>query len=271
MFELKIIESGYFMADGGAMFGAIPKKAWSKKYNEAGNNLCRLAMRCILAVSEDRRILVDLGMGNKHLEAVKYYQPHNLADISVILENYGYNNDNITDVVITHLHFDHCGYATKKIPNGEVIASFPNARYWLSQKQWDNFMNPNLLEADALFADNILPIYEAGLLNFINKNTEIYDGFEVRLFDGHTSGQLVPYMETKNGIFVFPGDLIPTSAHIPLEWISAFDISAITSVEEKSRFLKEAVSNDYTLIYCHDSKIASSKVKQLNDNYKAVI
>lgn len=261
MFEIKFIESGYFMADGGAMFGAVPKRAWSRKYPCKEDNLCPLAMRCLLAISNEKRILIDLGMGDKHLDKVQYYQPHLLTDIPETLKNYGYTPEEITDVIISHLHFDHCGYATRQNKDGKVIPSFPKARYWVSQQQWEHFLQPNLLEKDAFFPENIQPIYDSGLLQLIEKDSEITKGVKIRLFNGHTPGQLVTYIETTTGITVFPGDLIPTAAHLSPEWISAFDICAITALHEKIRFLKEAADRNYTLAYYHDAQYISSQVK----------
>ena len=269
MFEIHIIESGYIFADGGAMFGAIPKRAWSRKYGVDADNRCRLAMRCVLAVSDDRKILIDLGMGDKNNEIFAYYEPHELKNIENEINKLGYNASDITDVILTHLHFDHCGYSTRKDKDGRIMPSFPNARYWLSRKQWMNLLRPNLLEADSLIADNILPVYDAGQLNMIDEDIELCDTMHLKLFDGHTEGQLVAYIKTNNGLFVFPGDVVPTASHAALEWISAYDINALSSLNEKKRLLEEVVNNDYTLIYCHDEKVQMSKVKRLNDNYKA--
>lgn len=269
MFRTNIIETGYIMVDGGAMFGAVPKHAWFRKYKCDDDNLCPLSMRCLLAVSAERRILIDLGMGSKHLKEVSYYQPHNLVALNVALQKYSLGIEDITDVVLTHLHFDHCGGATFRNEKGIVAPAFPKASYWLSRKQWDNFNNPNKLEEDSFFADNIMPVYEAGLLNLIDGDTKLGDGFELRLFDGHTTGQIVAFIDTDNGRVVFPGDVIPTAAHVSLEWISAYDICALTSINEKERFLSEAADNGYTLVYCHDKDTISSKVKRLNDGYIA--
>lgn len=269
MFEIKIIESGYIMADGGAMFGAIPKRAWQRKYAGTGDNLCPLVMRCVLAISGDRKILIDTGMGDKHLNKMSYYQPHSLINIGEDIKKYGVFPEDITDVILTHLHFDHCGYATKTRENGQITPSFPNARYWLSRKQWDNYQKPNRLEADSILAENIQPVYDAGLLHLIDNDCQICEGFEVRLFDGHSEGQLVSYIHTAAGLYTFPGDLIPTSAHVPLEWISAYDINALKSLEEKERFLIETERENHIIIYCHDAKIQMSKVKRLNDDYRA--
>lgn len=269
MFEIHIINTGYIMADGGAMFGAIPKRAWQRKYPADENNLCPLVMRCILAVSDKKKILVDTGLGNKFLDQISYYQPHKLESLEDSLHSLGYTPDDITDVVLTHLHFDHCGGATFQDEDKSIVPSFPKAKYWLSEKQWKNYLLPNRLERDSIFEANIVPVFDAGQLFFVEENMTICEGVEIRLFNGHSEGQLVPYIQTSEGVCTFPGDLIPTAAHVPLEWISAYDISAITALKEKERFLSEAEKEEYVLIYCHDSKTAKSKVKRLNDDYAA--
>lgn len=268
MFEIKIIDSGYIMADGGAMFGAIPKRAWQRRYPVDEENLCPLVMRCVLAVSEDRKILIDTGLGNKHTDKISYYRPHKLIDIEEALASLGYSLEDITDVILTHLHFDHCGYATRINSVGNVTPSFPNAKYWLSQKQWANLQHPNRLEEDSIFADNIIPVHKAGQLELVHNDKQLYEGFNIRLFDGHSTGQIVAYIHTEEGIQTFPGDLIPTAAHVPLEWISAYDICALDSVKEKEHFLSEAEQNGYILIYCHDAINIRSKVKKLNNNFR---
>ena len=268
MFEIKTFNTGYIMADGGAMFGAIPKRAWSRKYIFNEENLCPLAMRCVLAISEDRKILIDLGLGDKHSSQITYYQPQSLINISDALAEYNILEDEITDVVLTHLHFDHCGYATKFDKGNQAVPTFPKAKYWLSQKQWDSFNTPNLLEKDSFFADNIKPIKEAGLLNLVNEEIELTSGFRLEIYGGHTNGQLVSIIEAKEGITAIPCDLIPTASHVALEWISAYDINALESINEKIRFLEKAVKDNYRLIYYHDATVVSSKVKCLNNNYK---
>lgn len=269
MFEVKVLESGYIMADGGAMFGAIPKRAWMRKYDSDADNLCRLAMRCVLVVSDERKILIDLGMGNSRIKEAAYYQPQKIKDIPDLLLEQNLTAEDITDVVLTHLHFDHCGCATSLADDGSYVPAFKNARYWLSDKQWQNFKRPNRLEADSIFSSTIQPFYDSCQLNLIDKDCWLTKGIELRLYDGHSDGQIVVFIETSKGIVVTPSDLIPTSVHVPIEWISAYDISAIKSASEKLRFLSEVVEKDYTLIYYHDEKVVSSKVKCLNDNFKA--
>lgn len=271
MFTINFIESGYIKADGGAMFGAIPKRAWQRKYPSDKENLCPLAMRCTLAISDKQKILIDTGIDSKSIEKLTYYQPYSLKNIDEEIQNLGYSINEITDVVLTHLHFDHCGYATHKNKTGEIVPSFPNAKYWVSKKQWECAQNPNRLEANSILLENILPIQKSGLLFLIDEDTSLYDGFDLRLFDGHTSGQLVAYIDTDDEIYTFPGDLIPTASHVALNWISAYDICALTSIKEKERFLAEAEKEKFTLIYYHDAIVKSSKVRKLNDNFKALI
>lgn len=269
MYKINILETGYIMADGGAMFGAIPKRAWKRKYASNEDNLCPLAMRCVLAVSDTRKILIDTGMGDKHTTMMSYYQPHSLVHITDAITTLGYSLTEITDVVLTHLHFDHCGGATTSGENNKIIPAFPHARYWLSQKQWENFLNPNLLEKDSILVDNIRPVFDAGILHLIDEDTQIDTNCSLHLFDGHSNGQIVVRLNTADGIYAFPGDLIPTSSHISLEWISAYDICALTSLNEKERFLTEAEKEDYHIIYCHDNVTPVSKVKKLNNDFKA--
>lgn len=269
MYKLNIIETGYIMADGGAMFGTVPKRAWQRKYQSDENNLCPLAMRCVLAISDTRRIVTDTGMGDKHLDKISYYQPHKLTHIKKAVEDLGYSCEEITDVILTHLHFDHCGGATIRDINGNINPTFPHARYWLSKKQWENSLAPNRLEADSIFENSIHPILDTGILHLIEEDTQIDNNCYMRLFDGHSEGQIVAYFNTEDGIYTFPGDLIPTAAHVPLEWISAYDISAVTAIKEKERFLTDAVQNRHSLIYCHDNMTQVSRIIKLNDNYKA--
>ncbi len=257
------------MADGGAMFGAIPKRAWKRKYDSDEDNLCRLAMRCVLIITDDRKILVDLGMGIHDVEKMSYYQPQDIVNVADSLDNFGFTASDITDVVLTHLHFDHCGSATRATDDGRFVPTFPNAKYWLSRKQWKNYENPNRLERDSIFASTIQPIYDADLLNLIDEDTYLCEGLELRLFDGHSDGQILVQIKTEDGITTVPSDLIPTAAHVPIDWISAYDVSAIRSVSEKERFLNEAADNNYTLIYYHDERVVSSRVKRLNDSFIA--
>lgn len=257
------------MADGGAMFGAIPKRAWQRKYVCDENNLCPLAMRCVLAISDQRTILIDTGMGIANKEKAAYYEPHGLVSVCDAVSAY-VEPSLVTDVVLSHSHFDHCGDSTYTDSQGIIQPSFPHASYWLSQKQWQNLHNPNRLERDSIFPKGIISLYNAGILHLIDEQRfDLCEGFELRQYNGHSEGQLVAFVKTKGGVTTFPGDLIPTASHVSLEWISAYDVSAIQSLTEKERFLAEASDQGYELVYYHDVKIVSSKVKRLNDGFIA--
>ncbi len=265
MIKFHIIESGYFMADGGAMFGPIPKMYWERKYPCNENNLCVMAMRCLFVETESRRILIDTGVGNKH--ELKFYQPHNLKDIIEEIKRIGYDPSEITDVILTHLHFDHCGYATYFDINKKAIPTFSNATYWLSKAQWENYRNPRLYEADAFFSENIEPVFHSNQLTLIEEDAKLFEGFSLKLYDGHTPGQIAVFIDSNNDKIVYPGDVVPTSAHISLGWLSAFDNNAALAMEEKKRLLDKVVEEGRTAIFYHDAHIVSAKVEYKNGYY----
>ncbi|KKB58277.1 MBL fold metallo-hydrolase [Parabacteroides gordonii] len=268
--EIDLIDTGCFYADGGAMFGAIPKTAWSRRYPSNEKNGCILTMRSLLISKHPEKIiLVDNGAGNKHLDQLSYYNFFNLVDLEEELRKKGITPEQVTDVILTHLHFDHCGYSTRKEEKtGELYPSFPNATHWVSRKQWENFLHPNPLEKDSYFMENMQAIADKGLLRLINTDTKLCPDIELRIFDGHTPGQLVPYITTSEQTFVFAGDVIPLVASVSPEWISAYDTYPVTSYQEKIRMLEEAAREDQVLIYCHDAYTKCSTVKKVNNFYK---
>ena len=265
MIKFHIIESGYFMADGGAMFGPIPKMYWERKYPCNENNLCVMAMRCLFVETENRRILIDTGVGNKH--ELKFYQPHKLKDIVEEIKKIGYEPNDITDVVLSHLHFDHCGYATQFDENKNAIPTFPQATYWLSKAQWENYRKPRLFEKDSFFAENIDPVFESNQLRLIEVDTELFAGFSLKLYDGHTPAQIAVFIDTEKEKIVFPGDVVPTSAHVSLGWLSAYDNNAALAIEEKKRLLDKVVQEERRAIFYHDAHIESAKVEKKNGYY----
>lgn len=268
--RIELIESGYFLADGGAMFGAIPKAAWSRRYPSNEANQCMLAMRCVLVTTNNGQvILIDTGAGNKQLKALAYYKFSGITDIEDALQSRGISREMITDVILSHLHFDHCGYTTIiDSETGKVVPAFPNATCWVGKTQWDNFMHPNQLESGAYFPENMLPIQETGKLKLVSEDMFLCDGIQIRLYDGHTPGQLAVYMENTLNTLVFAGDVIPLAASVSAEWISAYDTFPVTSYLEKIRMLEEAVNEKQVLIYCHDAYVTCSTVKKVNQHYK---
>ncbi|OAV63578.1 beta-lactamase family protein [Bacteroidales bacterium Barb6] len=269
--SIDIIDTGYFFADGGAMFGAVPKTSWSRRYPSDEKNGCVLAMRSLLITTENRHIiLTDTGAGSKHLQQLKYYRFFDLKDLNEELEKRGIRAGDVTDVILTHLHFDHCGYVTQRVESsGQYTVSFPNARHWVSRSQWENFLRPNALEKDSYFPENMAAAEEAGLLHLIEEETELCPDVSLRLYDGHTVGQIVPYIRMPERIFVFAGDVIPLAASLSPAWISAYDTHPVTSYSEKIRLLEEAVRENQAVIYCHDAYTRCTTVKGRQGIFKA--
>lgn len=268
--DIQVIDTGYFYADGGAMFGAIPKTAWSRRYPSNEANGCVLSMRSLLVSTDDGKIiLIDNGAGNKHLRQLSYYNFFDLVDLKEELLKRGITPEQVTDVVLTHLHFDHCGYSTRRdAETGELLPSFPNATHWVSRRQWENFLHPNALEKDSYFIENMQAIEDSGLLRLIDTDTALCPGIDLRLFDGHTPGQIVPYIAMPERTYVFAGDVIPLAASVSPEWISAYDTWPVISYQEKTRMLEEAAREKQALIYCHDAYTKCSTVKKVNEYFK---
>lgn len=260
--KINLIETGFFKADGGAMFSVVPKLMWEKRYPSTGDNLCPCALRSLLIQKEERTILIDCGIGTKHDD--KYLSFHHLFGEDTLeksLQQQQVSLEEVTDVILTHLHFDHCGGATYYNEDGEAVPTFPNATYWVSPEQWSNYLNPNIREADSYFPDNMMPIYKKGMLNFITPSTQIIPELSFFVANGHTVGLLIPIIRN-NKTFAFTGDLIPNTANIALKWLASYDIAPLLSLEEKSRFLEEAVEENYTLLFQHDFYTASATLQR---------
>ena len=253
MWQYRILETGFFYADGGAMFGAIPKRAWKRKYPSNTDNCCILAMNCVLLWNKDYRILVDTGVGNKNLGKLSYYHFHDLQSIEELLRKQGLTTNDITDVILSHLHFDHCGGCTYEDSKGGLKISFPNARHHIGKDQWLNYLNPNPLEENSFRKEDILPVEKAGLINLIDTDLELYPGLTIGVYDGHTAGQLVPLFISDDSCILIPGDVIPSKAHLSDDWISAYDIHPLKSLSAK-RSLKERIKNNRSdIIFYHDA------------------
>ncbi len=248
------IETGNLKLDGGAMFGVVPKTLWQKVYPCDENNLCNWAMRCLLVVDEDRKILIDNGIGDKQDEKfLKHYYINGDNDLESSLAKYGYSPDDITDMVLTHLHFDHCGGSIKYAENKKDFElAFKNANYWVSKKQYNWAVEPNHRESASYLKENILPIEKSGQLKLIEEECEILPNISVKLFDGHTDGQVIPYINYHGKTIAFMADLLPSVAHIPMPWIMAYDTRPLLTLRDKERFYKDVLENDITLFFEHD-------------------
>lgn len=259
--KLYSIETGNFKLDGGAMFGIVPKSIWNKTNPADERNMIELAMRCLLIEDGERLILIDTGIGNKQDEKFfSFYYMYGEHSLDQSLAKNGFHRDDITDVFLTHLHFDHCGGAIQFNKTKEFLEpSFKNAKFWSNANHWDWAVNPNPREKASFLKENILPMHESGQLNFINlplnsnriENSSL--GFDVLFVDGHTEKQMLPIITYKGKKIVYVADLIPTVGHIPLIYVIGFDTRPLITVDEKGKFLNEAVENEYILFFEHDA------------------
>ncbi|MBW7847253.1 MAG: MBL fold metallo-hydrolase [Bacteroidales bacterium] len=252
--KLYPIETGNLRLDGGAMFGVVPKVLWQKVYPADENNLCNWAMRCLLIVDGDRRILIDNGVGNKQDEKwLSHYYLNGDATLESSLAEAGFKPEDITDMVITHMHFDHCGGSVKwNSDRTDFELAFPNATYWTSKRQFDWATHPNRREEASFLKENIMPIYESGKLRLIETEGEYIPNITFKLFDGHTEGQLIPYIRYNGRVIAFMADLLPSTAHIPMPWIMAYDTKPLVTLKDKERFYDDALAGDFVLFFEHD-------------------
>jgi glyoxylase-like metal-dependent hydrolase (beta-lactamase superfamily II) len=246
-----------FKVDGGAMFGVVPKVLWSRVYSSDENNLIDLTLRSLVVETSGHVILVDTGWGDKQDE--KFFSHVNLHGGEGLiqgLKNRGYRPNDITDVFLTHLHADHCGGGVRKKEEGTGFElTFPEAIYHVSRTQWEWAAKNNLREADSFLEENILPIGMSGHLNLVEEEGDLFPGFSVMICYGHTPGLMIPLIKYMDKTLVYTGDLIPTVAHIPINWNMSYDIESLKTIEEKKRLLNEALSGGYILVFQHDEHI----------------
>ena len=253
--KLHAIETGFFKLDGGAMFGVVPKAIWNKTNPADENNLCTWAMRCLLIEEGNRLILVDTGIGNKQdAKFFSHYYLHGDDTLDKSLAKAGFHRDDITDVFLTHLHFDHCGGAI--VRNGEKLEpAFKKAIYWSNQQHWSWAVIPNAREKASFLKENIIPIQESGQLKFIDvvEGVSFTDDIKIRFAYGHTDAMMLPQISYRGHTIVYMADLLPSIGHIPLPYVMAYDMFPIKTLDEKSAFLKESQENNYILMLEHDS------------------
>ena len=254
--NLYTINTGYFKLDGGAMFGVVPKSMWNKINPADENNMCSWALRCLLIEDGDRLTLVDTGMGNKQDEKFfGHYYMHGDDTLEKSLAAHGFTTNDITDVILTHLHFDHCGGAIKR-EGDKLVPAFKDAIYWSNQRHWKWATEPNDREKASFLKENILPIEDSGQLRFIEKHANDFPpGIMIRQAFGHTEAMMLPQIKYKGRTILFMADLLPSAGHIPLPYIMGYDMFPLTTLTEKKSFLTEAQQNDYVLFFEHDPLI----------------
>jgi glyoxylase-like metal-dependent hydrolase (beta-lactamase superfamily II) len=269
--ELYPIQTGHFKLDGGAMFGVVPKSMWSREYPADENNMINMVMRCLLIVDGDRRILVNNGIGDKQSE--KFFSRFYLSgdeSLEKSLAAHGFKPADITDMFLTHLHFDHCGGSVKlNSENSGYELTFPNATYHISAPQWNWAMNTNKRESASFLIENIKPIEESGQLRLFDDGAALFNNIRIKLFNGHTEGQAIPFINYKQSTVVFTSDLLPTKSHVPLPWIMSYDTRPLLTLDEKESFLNEAVENNYVLFLEHDAYNECFILEQTDKGVKA--
>lgn len=243
-----------FKVDGGAMFGVVPKSLWNRRYPSDEDNLINLSLRSIIVDNGEHVILVDNGWGDKQDEKFFRYVYQNGGDgLEEGIKRAGYRMEDITDVVLTHLHADHCGGGTRWNNNKTAYElTFPEADYWVTRTQWEWAINPNPREEDAYLQENLIPMMDSGRLRFVDEEGEMFAGFSVRIVNGHTPGQLIPVVKFGSYTLIYTADLIPTVAHLPLIWNMSYDLDQLATIEEKRSILSEAQDNNYILFFEHD-------------------
>ncbi len=261
--KLHVIDTGYFKLDGGAMFGVVPKSLWTRTNPADENNLIDLAMRCLLIEDSNKLILIDNGLGNKQDEKFfSHYYLHGDYDLKSSLKKAGFSTDDITDMFLSHLHFDHCGGSIERV-NDKLIPTFKNAKYWSNQDHWQWATEPNPREKASFLKENIFPIKESGQLSFFDLNTSSpFSSFDIHHVSGHTDKMMIPKIKYKGKVICFMADLLPTVGHIPLPYVMGYDTRPLITMEEKKQFLNEAADNNYILFLEHDPLHECCTVKQ---------
>jgi glyoxylase-like metal-dependent hydrolase (beta-lactamase superfamily II) len=266
-YKLSIIESGSFGLDGGAMFGIIPKPLWQKTNLPDDANRVRLATRNLLLESDSRKILIDTGMGEKWDEKAKnIYAVDEKNSLDSALSQKGLKADDITDVILTHLHFDHTGGSTIKI-DGKLQPSFPNAKYYVQKQNFEWAVNPSDRDKGSYIKENFQPLVEEGVLHLIDGNNIFDDEIEFFVINGHTFGQQMVKISDRNNTFLYCADLAPFHSHIPLHYIMGYDLQPLVTLEEKKKYLKIALQENWKLFFCHDPEIAIATVKKFGEGY----
>lgn len=252
--HLYTIDTGFFKLDGGAMFGVVPKSIWQKLNPADGNNMCNWAMRCLLIEDGNRLILIDNGIGNKQSDKFfGFYYLNGDATLDLSLAKLGFHRDDITDVVLSHLHFDHCGGSIEwNKDRTKYQTAFKNATYWSNAEHWQHALDSNPREKASFLTENILPIQESGQLKFVQIGNEVAEYMKLPKVYGHTEAMMLPHIQYKGNTVVFCADLIPSIGHLPVNYVMAYDIKPLESMRDRQLFLEQAVKNEYILFFEHD-------------------
>lgn len=271
--KLHIIETGKFKLDGGAMFGVVPKRMWNKLHPADEDNLCTWSMRCLLIEDGNRKILIDTGAGNKQGEKFRsHFYPHELVTFEAALNQINLGCDDITDVFITHFHFDHVGGALMYDKNNNIVPVFPNATYWSNELHYQWAYDANPREAASFLKENFVPLKDRGILKFIDVEQDVKwtDNISVKFVHGHTNSMMTPYIHLPSGnTLIYCADLLPSRHHIPLPYVMAYDMQPILSLKEKSQLHEIATDGKHFLFFEHDVDVACGSIIR-NESGKVV-
>lgn len=258
--KLHVIHTGNFKLDGGAMFGVIPKVIWNTLNVADEKNLCNWAMRCLLVEDGDRKILIDTGIGNKQSEKFfGYYYLNGSYSLASSLNNAGFSNKDITDVLLTHMHFDHVGGAVSQLADGKLIPAFPNATYHVTETQWNHALKPNAREKASFLPENFMPLQEAGQLNFVTHGQWLTSNIRIRSVNGHTMGMIIPEISYKGSKVIYCADLIPSSAHVPVHYTMGYDIEPLVVMKEKELLYADMDAENTIYFFEHDVAMECAK------------
>jgi len=249
---LHAINAGNFKLDGGAMFGVVPKSIWNKVNPADESNLCTWATRCLLIENGKQLVLIDTGLGNKQEESFfKHYHRDPYQTWDQLLKPLGFHSTDITDVFLTHLHFDHVGGALSGKQDA-IVPTFANAVYWSNEAHWNWAITPNAREKASFLKENLLPLQKSGQLKYIPNGESPFDWMEILLVDGHTEKQMLPLIHTPNGKLLYAADLLPSAGHIPMPYVMSYDVRPLLTLQEKERIFSRALAEDWTIFLEHD-------------------
>ncbi len=273
--NLQTIDAGLFKLDGGAMFGVVPKPIWERQVPADDRNRCTWAMRCLLldttdAANQPRRVLIDTGAGDK--QDAKFFSHYNIpmgpANLLESLQNADCTNTDVTDVLLTHLHFDHAGGAVRRV-NGQLQPTFPNATYWVHGEHWQCAMNPNPREKPTFLDENLRPLIESGQLQFLNKTSLDLPGVELVYVDGHTEKMALPKITIKGRTVVFCADLVPSVPHLPINYVMGYDMRPLMTMDEKVNLLNQAAADNWILVFDHDAQTEAATLQHTEKGIRA--
>ncbi|KAA0989724.1 MBL fold metallo-hydrolase [Dyadobacter aurulentus] len=267
--NIHIIDTGFFKLDGGAMFGVVPKSLWNKQNPADEKNLCSWAMRCLLIEDGKKLILIDTGMGDKQdAKFFGHYDLHGDATLISSIQSKGFALEDVTDVILTHLHFDHVGGAVRFRDQSSLQPTFPNATYWSNEAHWNWAINPNPREKASFLKENILPLHESAQLQFIKNGTSPFESIDFLFVDGHTEQMMLPVISYKDQKIIYVADLLPSSFHIPIPWIMSYDMRPLQTMDEKQTVLHHAVHENHILLFEHDPLYEAGIVEQTDKGIK---